>query len=303
MPLTKVISNTLPMEATPKILVTGSNGQLGSELKDLAPLYPQYQFIFFDRSQWPIDDEAVSASIFEEHKPKFVVNCAAYTAVDKAESEKETALRINGTAVGILARLCSTHDARFIHISTDYVFDGQAKDPITESMPVNPVNSYGQTKLAGEQAATENDPGSVIIRTSWVYSSYGNNFVKTMMRLMKERESLGVVNDQYGSPTYAADLAAAIVAIIRHSNWAPGIYNYSNEGVITWFEFAEEIRKSIGSACTVNPITTAQFPTPAKRPAYSVLDKSKIISTYPVQLRDWKESLKECIGKLGADNR
>jgi dTDP-4-dehydrorhamnose reductase len=293
----------MPMEAAPKILVTGSNGQLGSELKDLAPLYPQYQFIFFDRAQWPIDDEGVSASIFEEHKPQFVVNCAAYTAVDKAESEKETALRINGTAVGILASLCRTHDARFIHISTDYVFDGQAKDPISESMPVNPVNSYGQTKLAGEQAATENNPDSVIIRTSWVYSSYGNNFVKTMMRLMKERESLGVVNDQYGSPTYAADLAAAITAIIRHSNWTPGIYNYSNEGVITWFGFAEEIRKSTGSKCTVNPITTDQFPTPAKRPAYSVLDKTKIITTYPVQLKDWKESLKECIGKLLADSR
>ncbi|HEY0068101.1 MAG TPA: dTDP-4-dehydrorhamnose reductase [Flavisolibacter sp.] len=290
------------MEAAPKILVTGSNGQLGSELKDLAPLYPQYQFVFFNRSQWPIDDEAVSASIFEEHKPQFVVNCAAYTAVDKAESEKETALRINGTAAGILARLCSTHGARFIHISTDYVFDGQAQEPITESLPVNPINSYGQTKLAGEQAATGKNPDSVIIRTSWVYSSYGNNFVKTMMRLMKERESLGVVNDQYGSPTYAADLAAAIIAIIRHSDWTPGIYNYSNEGVITWFEFAEEIRKSIDSSCIVNPITTAQFPTPAKRPAYSVLDKSKIISTYPVQLRDWKESLKECIGKLLADS-
>lgn len=303
MPIIKLPLNTLPMEAASKILVTGSNGQLGSELKDLAPLYPQYQFVFFDRSQWPIDDEAVSTSLFEEHKPKFVVNCAAYTAVDKAESEKEAALRINGTAVGTLARLCRRHDAGFIHISTDYVFDGQAKEPITESMAVNPINSYGQTKLAGEQAAIENNPDSVIIRTSWVYSSYGNNFVKTMMRLMKERESLGVVNDQYGSPTYAADLAAAIIAIIRHSKWTPGIYNYSNEGVITWFEFAEEIRKSIDSTCTVNPITTAQFPTPAKRPAYSVLDKSKIISTYPVQLKDWKESLKECIGKLRADNR
>lgn len=286
------------MEAKPKILVTGSNGQLGSELKDLAPLYPQYEFHFFDRSQWPIDDEAISVSIFKEHRPQFVVNCAAYTAVDKAESEKEAALRINGTAVGILARLCHEYDARFIHVSTDYVFDGTATQPIIESMAVNPVNSYGQTKLEGERAAMENNPSSVILRTSWVYSSYGNNFVKTMMRLMKERESLGVVNDQYGSPTYAADLAAAIIAIIRHSAWTPGIYNYSNEGVITWFEFAEEIRNSIGSNCTVNPITTAQFPTPARRPAYSVLDKSKIISTYPVHLRDWKESLKECMGKL-----
>jgi dTDP-4-dehydrorhamnose reductase len=286
------------MEALPKILVTGSNGQLGNELKDLAPLFPQFQFEFFDRHEWPIQEEEASQKIFEQHQPRFVVNCAAYTAVDKAESEQESAMQINGFAVGIMAGLCRSYGARFIHVSTDYVFDGQGDEPITESKAVSPINVYGHTKLAGEVAAQENDPSCVIIRTSWVYSYYGNNFVKTMIRLMKERESLGVINDQYGSPTYAADLAAAIMAIITHDTWTPGIYNYSNEGVITWYDFAEEIRRGINANCKVNPITTDQYPTPAKRPSWSVLDKSKIIATYPVQVKDWKESLKECLGKL-----
>jgi dTDP-4-dehydrorhamnose reductase len=186
-----------------------------------------------------------------------------------------------------------------IHISTDYVFNGKANRPLKEDDPVDPVNAYGETKLMGESMAMQNTD-AVIIRTSWVYSKYGNNFVKTMKRLMGEKESISVVNDQVGSPTYAADLAEAIVEIIRSGKWIPGIYNYSNSGVISWFDFAREIKNLLHSKCEVSPITTEQFPTPAKRPAYSVLDKTKINTVYNITIRDWKESLKKCITKLVA---
>lgn len=281
-----------------KIIVTGSNGQLGSELKELASQYSQIDFLFFDRNELSIADKAALQTVFELHQPNYFINCAAYTAVDKAEEEKQLASEINGTAVGEIARLCEQHNCKLVHISTDYVFNGLANTPLKESNEVNPVNAYGESKLLGEQLALKNDPNAIIIRTSWVYSSYGKNFVKTMMRLMKEKESIGVVNDQIGSPTYAADLAKAILLIITSDKWAPGIYNYSNEGVISWFDFAVEIKKLINASCTVNPITTAQFPTPAKRPAYSVLDKTRIRHTFNISLKDWKESLQECIHKL-----
>ncbi|MGN6399958.1 MAG: dTDP-4-dehydrorhamnose reductase [Flavisolibacter sp.] len=281
-----------------KIIVTGSNGQLGSELKELASHYPEIDFVFFNRNELSIADKAALQTVFELYQPNYFINCAAYTAVDKAEEEKELATQINGTAVGEIAKLCERNNCRLIHISTDYVFDGLAREPLNESDKVSPVNAYGESKLLGEQLALQNDPGAIIIRTSWVYSSYGKNFVMTMVRLMKEKESIGVVNDQIGSPTYAADLAQAILQIITWGKWVPGIYNYSNEGIISWFEFAVEIKKLINVSCTVNPIDTAQFPTPAKRPAYSVLDKTKIQATFNIQLKDWKESLQECIHKL-----
>ena len=281
-----------------KIIVTGSNGQLGNELKELASQYPEIDFVFFNRNELSIADKAALQTVFELHQPNYFINCAAYTAVDKAEEEKELATQINGTAVGEIAKLCEQNNCRLIHISTDYVFDGLAREPLNESDKVSPVNAYGESKLLGEQLALQNNPGAIIIRTSWVYSSYGKNFVRTMVRLMKEKESIGVVNDQMGSPTYAADLAQAILQIITSGKWVPGIYNYSNEGVISWFDFAVEIKKLINASCTVNPITTAQFPTPAKRPAYSVLDKTKIQATFNIQLKDWKESLQECIHKL-----
>jgi dTDP-4-dehydrorhamnose reductase len=284
-----------------KILVTGSNGQLGNELKDIASSFSQYQFIFTDVDELSIVDNEAVTNWFLAHQPAYLINCAAYTAVDKAETEKEMNNLINGTAVGVLASAAQKSGTKFIHISTDYVFNGNASQPLNEDDGVDPVNAYGASKLLGEQLTFQNNPESIVLRTSWVYSFYGKNFVKTMMRLMNERESIGVVNDQVGSPTYAADLAWAIMQIITSNKWIPGIYNFSNEGVISWFNFANEIKRLINSPCIVNPLTTEQFPTPAKRPKYSVLDKTKIQKTFSVQLKDWRESLKECVNKLKAD--
>jgi dTDP-4-dehydrorhamnose reductase len=285
---------------TNKILVTGSNGQLGSDLRDLAASYPQNEFVFTDVAELSITDRDAVNSFFANERPAYLVNCAAYTAVDKAESEKALSDEINGTAVGILASACQEHGTRFIHISTDYVFNGEASSPLKETDQVDPVNAYGASKLLGEQLAVQNNPSVIIIRTSWVYSFYGKNFVKTMMRLMSEKQSLGIIDDQLGSPTYAADLAEAIMQIISSGKWEQGIYNYSNDGVISWFDFANEIKHQIGSNCIVNPLTTEQFPTPAKRPKYSVLDKAKIQQTFSISLKDWKHSLRVCISKLVA---
>lgn len=283
-----------------KIVVTGSNGQLGNELKELASSYSQVQFAFFNREEFSINDKSRIEKIFEEHQPSYFINCAAYTAVDKAESEQELANEINGTAVGLLALTCKQYGTKFIHVSTDYVFNGKASSPLKEEDTVDPVNAYGASKLLGEQLALQNNPESIIIRTSWVYSFYGKNFVKTMMRLMNERENIGVVNDQIGSPTYAADLAKAIMQIITSGKWKSGIYNFSNEGVISWFDFASEIKQLTHFNCIINSLTTEQFPTPAKRPKYSVLDKSKIQQTFSIQLKDWKESLQACIEKINS---
>lgn len=283
-----------------KILVTGRNGQLGSELAVLASEYPQYEFVFFSRDEFPVQDAARAQALMVEHAPAFVVNCAAYTAVDKAESEKELADEINGHAVGTLAGLCKAHNARFIHVSTDYVFNGQKKEALREDEPTDPVNSYGASKLLGEQLATDHNPESVILRTSWVYSSFGKNFVKTMMRLMGEKETINVVSDQFGSPTYAADLAEAILQIIASEEWKPGIYHYSNEGTISWHEFAVEIAKQINSSCKVLPITTDQYPTPARRPHHAVMDKAKIAASYGVTIRNWKDSLRVCLDVMKA---
>jgi len=283
-----------------KILVTGSNGQLGNELRQLAPAFSSYQFIFTDVDELSIIDEKAVEDFFREQQPAFLVNCAAYTAVDKAEVDVDLANQINGIAVGILASASKKYGTQFIHISTDYVFDGNASMPLKETDQVHPVNVYGSSKLLGEKLAYQNNSETMTIRTAWVYSFYGNNFVKTMMRLMKERESIGVVSDQIGSPTYAADLAQIIMQIIVSGKWVPGIYHFSNEGVISWFDFANEIKRIINSPCSVIPLTTEQFPTPAKRPQYSVLDKTKIQKTFSVKLKDWKESLKGCIEKLNA---
>jgi dTDP-4-dehydrorhamnose reductase len=286
------------MPSLPKILVTGSNGQLGSELRALSSSYPGYDFVFFDRSTWPVDDEEKGNAIIAGEKAQFLVNCAAYTAVDKAETEKEKAASINGTATGYLAAACARSGTKFLHISTDYVFDGSASEPIKEDHPLKPVNAYGASKLAGEEAAMKEDRECVIIRTSWVYSSFGNNFVKTMMRLMKEKESIRVVADQYGTPTYAADLAEAVMQIIAGGKWVPGVYHFSNAGHISWYNFAQAIAQDLHSSCAVYPIPTQDYPTPAKRPRYSVLDKSKITATFGISLKDWRESLKVCLEKL-----
>lgn len=280
----------------PGILVTGKNGQLGKELQALAPSFPQYQFIFTDRSELDITNREEIDACFAKYLPQFCINTAAYTAVDKAETERELATRANAESVGHLALACTKYATRFIHISTDYVFDGTASTPYAEDHPTSPVNFYGLTKLMGEELAIASHPSSIVIRTSWVYSSYGNNFVKTMLRLMADRESINVVADQYGSPTYAADLAEAILAIISSSNdaSAAGVYHFSNRANISWFDFATAIKEISGSSCVVNPIPTSAYPTPAKRPAYSVMSKEKITHTFSIELKDWKESLKQC---------
>jgi dTDP-4-dehydrorhamnose reductase len=281
-----------------KILITGANGQLGNEFRVLAKQYPGYEFIFLTRQELQIENAENVSEVFSVHKPDWCVNCAAYTAVDKAESEKDAAFSINATAAGTLAQVCAETNTGFIHISTDYVFDGSSAEPYKEDAATGPINTYGHSKLQGEQLVQQHNPNAIIIRTAWVYSYFGNNFVKTMMRLMKERESINVVDDQIGSPTYAADLAQAIMQIINGDANAHGIFHYSNEGHISWHQFALAIKDLIGSECKVNPILSSSYPTPAKRPQYSLLDKSKIRSTFHLDIPHWKDSLRICIEKL-----
>jgi dTDP-4-dehydrorhamnose reductase len=287
----------------PVILVTGSNGQLGKELQQLADSYPQYRFVFASRDDMQLHVFGLVENFFIATQPQYCINCAAYTAVDKAESEEELAMLVNGEAVGNLAAVCKKHQTKLIHISTDYVFDGEGETPYKEENATGPINTYGKSKLLGEELCMKENDDAIIIRTSWVYSSFGNNFVKTMMRLMNERNELNVVADQIGSPTYAADLANAILAIINNCqlsivNWLPGIYHYSNEGKISWFEFAQAIKEITNSKAVVHPIETAQYPTPARRPHYSLLNKEKIKSVYHISIPDWKVSLATCVDLL-----
>ncbi len=278
-----------------KILVTGANGQLGSELRGLSNLNNQYNWVFTDRQELDLFDLKNLATQISTINPHILINCAAYTAVDKAESEIELADVLNHQAVAIMAKWTFINNRKFIHFSTDYVFDGTSSIALNEDAPTGPINVYGKTKLSGERACRKENPESIIIRTSWVYSSYGANFVKTMSRLMKEKYTLNVVNDQIGSPTYAADLAGAILDILNHSNWQAGIFNYSNEGEISWYEFALTIQEIGRFECKVSGISSSQYPTPAKRPAFSLLDKSKIKATYSLLIPDYKESLRKCM--------
>jgi len=291
------------MSSTQTILVTGANGQVGSEFRVLSKSYSQYNFLFVTKDELPIDDVDAVKKYFDINSIQYCVNCAAYTAVDKAETESEKAFLINADAVGNLAAVCKLHNVQFIHISTDYVFDGTATMPYLESNPVKPLGVYGTSKLKGEQLALEKNPDTIIIRTSWVYSSFGNNFVKTMLRLMKERESISVVNDQQGCPTYAADLANVIMQIINKHRTSDivhqtSIYNYSNSGVINWYQFAVAIKELTNSKCIVNSIPSSQYPTPAKRPQYSVLDTTKIRETFAITIPTWKDSLIKCLALL-----
>lgn len=282
-----------------KILVTGANGQLGSEVRELATGYPAYEFIFTDYQELSIVDESAVNTFFDAVQPDYCINCAAYTAVDKAEDPAERQLvdDLNAHAVGYLAKACQKHGTKFIHISTDYVFDGHGSRPYLPDDATEPVSVYGITKLAGEKRALEN-ADVIIIRTAWVYSSFGRNFVKTMLSLMSSRPSISVVSDQYGTPTYAADLASAILQIISSNKWVPGIYHYTNEGMTNWYEFALAIKEIAGAACEVYPIPTSAYPTAATRPVYSVLDKSKIRNVYGIDIPEWKESLKACMKRL-----
>ncbi|OMQ09861.1 dTDP-4-dehydrorhamnose reductase [[Flexibacter] sp. ATCC 35103] len=276
-----------------RILVTGANGQLGSELAVLASNYPEYEWIFADRTKITLDHLEILQGQLESIQPNIIFNCGAYTAVDKAETEKELAFAVNHLAVELIAKYTLSNNIRLIHISTDYVFDGSSSIALNEEEETNPINVYGASKRAGEIACLKENLNSIIIRTSWVYSTFGNNFVKTMQRLMQERESINVVNDQIGSPTYAADLAQAMIAILKSAEWIPGIYNYSNEGEISWYEFALSIKELGGYNCNVGGIPSASYPTPAKRPEFSLLDKKKIKTFYNLDIPNYKESLKK----------
>lgn len=280
------------------IIVTGANGQVGKELRDLAGTVHDAEFTFLSREDLPLENFELVRTVLNFRKPDVVINCAAYTAVDNAESFRDLAFLINGESVGVLAAVCSDFGARFIHISTDYVFDGTTAVPYRETDATNPVNAYGASKLEGEEQALKHNPDSIIIRTSWVYSAYGKNFVKTMIKLMGERKELNVVYDQVGSPTYAADLAEVLYHIARLPKAPGGIYHYSNGGVISWYEFAQAISHIIGADCIVHPVPSSSYPTPARRPAFSVMNTDRIREVFGVQISPWRKSLEKCIEKI-----
>lgn len=281
------------------ILVTGANGQLGNELRCLSSTYPQVHFVFTDVEELDITDADAINKMVSAENIDLLINCAAYTAVDKAESNAELAHMLNAVAPETLAKAMEAVGGDIIHVSTDYVFDGQGHEPYTEDMEANPQSVYGRTKWEGEQRVSMANPRHIIIRTAWLYSPFGNNFVKTMIRLGNECESLGVVWDQAGTPTYARDLASAIMQVAVAKDKVYGTFHYSNEGLTSWFDFTKAIHRLAGiTSCQVNPIRTAEYPTPAQRPAYSVLDKSKIKKAYNIQIPYWEESLCDCIERL-----
>lgn len=279
----------------PIILVTGSNGQLGKSLKKIAASYPQFRFVFASREDLALHHYGLVENYFAALRPQYCINCAAYTAVDKAETEQDVAMLINGEAVGHLAKVCTQFGTRLVHISTDYVFDGNSAVPYQPTDPTGPINVYGHSKLKGEELCRANAKDAIIIRTSWVYSEFGHNFVKTMLRLMKEKPSIRVVNDQIGAPTYAVDLAKAILEIIAGSNWLAGTYHYCNKGKISWYDFAAAIRYARGYACELSAIPSSAFPTPARRPQYSLLDTGSFEKTFGITIPAWEESLKSCL--------
>jgi dTDP-4-dehydrorhamnose reductase len=284
------------------ILITGAKGQLGNELKVVSQKYYGYDFIYTDIDTLDISDPLKTADFIHKTKPDWIINCSAYNQVDKAESDYENALMVNGIAVRNISDSLKDSTCRFIHISTDYVFDGNSSTPYSDSSPANPLSAYGRSKLEGEKAALTHY-GSMVIRTSWLYSSFGNNFVKTIIRLANEKDSLKVVSDQTGTPTYAADLAEAIMQIIsgvirNQLAFNGGIYNYSNEGVCSWYDFALAIIEEAGLNCQVIPILSVDYPTAAKRPSYSVMNKAKIKENYNISIPHWRTSLKRCIKEL-----
>ncbi len=280
------------------ILITGANGQLGNEMRVLAAENPRLTYFFTDVQELDICNEQTVSDFVTEHEIDVIVNCAAYTAVDMAEDNRELCNKLNNLAPGYLARAAQSRGAAMIQVSTDYVFDGTGHVPYTEDLPTCPASVYGDTKLAGEQNVMENCDKAVVIRTAWLYSIYGNNFVKTMIRLGRERENLGVIFDQVGTPTYANDLARAIYAIIN-KGVIRGIYHFSNEGVCSWYDFTVAIHRLAGiTTCCVKPLHTADYPTKAARPHYSVLDKTKIKTTFELEIPHWEASLQRCIAQL-----
>ncbi len=285
------------------ILVTGSNGQLGNEIRRISANHENnFRFFFTDVAELDITDLKAVDSFIKENNIKYIINCAAYTAVDKAEDDVDLCYKINRDAVANLGLAATNNNAKVIHISTDYVYDGTANKPYVETDTVNPQSVYGKSKQEGEAELLKACADSIIIRTAWLYSIFGSNFVKTMIKLGKEREALNVVADQKGTPTNGTDLAKTIVKILDFSEakgFKPGIYHYSNEGATTWYDFTLAIHKEAGiNTCKVNPITTEQYPVKATRPKYSVLDKSKIKSTFNLTIPKWEESLNNCIKEL-----
>jgi len=282
------------------ILVTGAKGQLGNELKLLGKEYPAYTLNFTDIEELDITDPVAVSKFFDTHHPEVVINCAAYTAVDKAEQEPDLAMKINALAVANLSDACSKTNSLLFHISSDYVFNGKNFRPYIETDQPDPVSSYAKSKSAGEKEMLRHCKNGVILRTSWLYSSFGNNFVKTILRHSKEKKTLNIVFDQIGCPTYARDLAGTILKIIPELRDQKGveIFHYANEGVASWYDFAKRITEFAGYNIKINPIETAEYPLPASRPFYSVLNKSKIKSRFAIEIPYWKDSLEECLKKL-----
>lgn len=282
-----------------RILVTGANGQLGSEMRRLGEISPN-EYIFTDVAELDITDKDAVIAFTQQNNINVIVNCAAYTNVDKAEDDEAIAELINATAVRNLAEAAKSVDATLFHVSTDYVFGSEGNTPRTEDMPLNPLGAYGRTKLHGEQAIAEVGAKAIIIRTAWLYSEYGNNFLKTMLRLTKEKETLNVVFDQVGTPTYAGDLAMTIFSIIEgdYYNGNEGVYHFSNEGVCSWYDFAQEISTAMGHKCQISPCHSNEFPSKVTRPPYSVLDKTKIKRTFGVDIPHWRESMIYCLKRL-----
>jgi len=280
------------------ILITGSHGQLGNEMQQAAARFPAFNFLYTDVEDLDICDKAALTTFVKANKVNMIVNCAAYTAVDKAEDDVALCYKINSDAVRNIGEVASENNLKVVHVSTDYVFDGTNNLPYYEDQPVCPATVYGKSKLAGEQALLETCKQAVILRTAWLYSSFGNNFVKTMMKLGTDRDSLNVIFDQIGTPTYAADLADAILKVLSHETFVPGIYHFSDEGVCSWYDFTKTIHRIAGITCNVQPIETKDYPARTPRPHYSVLNKAKIKSTYGIVIPHWEESLVRCIDIL-----
>ena len=282
-----------------RVLITGANGQLGNEMRRLGAVSPN-EYLFTDVAELDITDKAAVAEFVKSNNVEIIVNCAAYTNVDKAEDDEATAELINATAVRNLAEAVKAVDGTLFHVSTDYVFGSEGNTPRTEDMPTNPLGVYGKTKLHGEQAIAEVGAKAIIIRTAWLYSEFGNNFLKTMLRLTAEKESLNVVFDQVGSPTYAGDLALVIFSIIEGGVYAgnEGVYHFSNEGVCSWYDFATEIAAAAGHECIVMPCHSNEFPSKVTRPSFSVLDKTKIKTTFGIEIPHWRDSMLYCLQRL-----
>lgn len=285
------------------VLITGANGQLGNELRERQQISNNaFRFIYTDAQELDITNLPQVLEFVRQHSIQYIINCAAYTNVEKAEEDTEMSYLINCAGAENLAKAALENDCRLIHISTDFVFDGKSTTPYTENMTANPLSVYGASKLKGEEAIRAIFPDAIIIRTSWLYSEFGNNFVKTMLRLMNERDELNIVSDQRGTPTYAADLAEMIVHILEYTEqneWKPGTYHFSNKGETTWFDFAKKIKELANiEKCQVNPIKTEEYNAVAQRPAYSVMDVSKIQSTFHVEIPKWEEALERCIKKI-----